>query len=105
MILSSDTKTFQNMMVLKISNKGFMDNQYSKSITKYKFELHLHLALLKDIYQKCIAMPFIFHVARKLQNPSKITLHRNRHSSAPIKAKKVPRVRFKDNGHSYAQFF
>ena len=30
MILSSVTRTFQNMLVLKISNKGFMVNQHSK---------------------------------------------------------------------------
>ena len=38
---------------------------------------------------------------RKLQNPPKITLHGNCHSSAPITDTKVPRVTFKDNGHNY----
>ena len=49
MIVLSVTKTFQNMLVLKISNKDFMVNQHSKSITKPKFELQLHLALQQDI--------------------------------------------------------
>ena len=33
-IASKATKTFSNMLVLKISNKGFMVNQHSKSINK-----------------------------------------------------------------------
>ena len=38
---------------------------------------------------------------RKFQNPPKITLHGNCHSSAPITATKVPGSHFKDNGHSF----
>ena len=34
MILLSVTKTFQNILVFKISDEGFMVNQHSKSITE-----------------------------------------------------------------------
>ena len=49
MILLSVTKTFQNMLVLKILNEGFMVNQHSKIIIKLKLELLLHLALQQYI--------------------------------------------------------
>ena len=49
MIILSVTKTFQNMLVFQILNNGFIVNQQSKSITKPKFELELHLALQQDI--------------------------------------------------------
>ena len=37
------------MLVLKIFNKGFLVNQHSKSVTKPKCELQLHLALQQYI--------------------------------------------------------
>ena len=40
------------MLVLKISNEGFLVNQHSKSITKPQFELQLHLVLQWDIFHK-----------------------------------------------------
>ena len=49
MILLSVTKTFNSMLVLKISNEDFIVNLHSKSITKPKFELQLYLALQQDI--------------------------------------------------------
>ena len=49
MILLSVTKTFQNMLVLKISKEGYMVNQHSNYITKPKFQLQLHQALQQDI--------------------------------------------------------
>ena len=54
MILSSVSKTFQNILVLKIYDEGFMVNQHSKSITEPWFELQLHLALQLDIFQKVL---------------------------------------------------
>ena len=47
MIILCVNKTFQNRLLLKISNKGFMVNQHLKTITKPQFELHL--ALQQDI--------------------------------------------------------
>ena len=49
MILSSVTKTFQNMLVLQILNKGFMVNQHSKRVTKPKLKLLPHLTLQQEI--------------------------------------------------------
>ena len=65
MILLSVTETFQNM---KISIDHSMVNQRSKSITKHKFGIQIHLALQQDILlhsvfdTKKIAMPIIFHM-------------------------------------------
>ena len=50
MILLSVTKTFQNMLVLEISNKGFMVNQHSKSLAKPESELQFPIALQQDIF-------------------------------------------------------
>ena len=55
MTLSFVTKTFQNILVLKISNEGFLANQHSVSITKHKFAIQLlvllssHLERLSDL--------------------------------------------------------
>ena len=54
MILLSVTKTFQNILVLKILNEGFRVNQHSKSITEAQFELQHHLVLQRDIFCKVI---------------------------------------------------
>ena len=70
-LMSRPTKVSHDSFVfnqdLSISNKGFMENQHSKSITKLKFELQLHIALQQDIlsesafYTKKTAMPIIFY--------------------------------------------
>ena len=54
MILSSVSKTFKNMLVVKISDEGFMMNEHSKSITKPQFDLQLHIALQWDIFHKVL---------------------------------------------------
>ena len=38
------------LRVLKISDEGFMVNQYSKSVTKPKFKLQSHIGLQQDIF-------------------------------------------------------
>ena len=52
MILSFVTKIFQNQLLFKIFDEGFMVNQHSKGITKPKFELQLHLVQKVHFIQK-----------------------------------------------------
>ena len=134
MILSLVSNIFWNRLVFKIFNEGFMVNQHSKSVTKQKCELQLHLALQQYIlsasafYTKryICQLSFIWHLenlyslyggwARTVavksyfwwfcrillvmsaqalvsaQNPPKMTLYGNCHSSAPIIAAQVCKV-------------
>ena len=104
------------MLFLKVSNEGFMENQHSKSINKPKFELQLHLALQQDIlsesafytkkkdsYANCfsgflaLTNTWALVTRKKLQNPPKITLRGNCHSSAAIIATHVHKVSNLDN--------
>ena len=54
MILLSVTKTFQNMLVLKISNNGFMVNQHLKALQNLNLNFNFVLRYNKKFNQKVI---------------------------------------------------
>ena len=68
MIFLSVTKIFQDMLVLKIVNEGFMVNQHSISVTSPEVDFQFPLATIPNLeekkvyFLKKIALAIIYHI-------------------------------------------